>query len=57
MKQLACREAGNDCDTVITGRDDNEVMQKAEQHAKTKHNMQSMKPEDKQRLRGLIKSA
>jgi len=43
MKTLICRDAGFDCGAVIKGETEDEIMQKAGDHAKTEHNM---KPED-----------
>jgi predicted small metal-binding protein len=37
MAQLACRDLGMDCDTVITGDSVDEVMHKAFQHAGEAH--------------------
>jgi predicted small metal-binding protein len=38
MKQLRCGDVMPGCDAVITGKDSDEVMQKAEAHARKEHN-------------------
>jgi predicted small metal-binding protein len=59
MKSLTCRDAGFDCGAVIKGETEDEIMQKAGEHAKTEHNMkpEDMTPELQQKLRGLIRTA
>jgi predicted small metal-binding protein len=59
MKSLTCRDAGFDCAAVIKGDTEDEIMQKAGEHARSDHNM---KPEDftpdlQQKIRGLIQTA
>jgi predicted small metal-binding protein len=58
MKSLTCREAGFDCDAVIKGDTEDEIMQKAGEHARTEHNMkpEDMTPELQQKLSGLIRT-
>ena len=54
-RQLACKDAGLDCPEVFTGKNDDEVLTKAGQHAEKVHNMKSS-PEMKTKLKGLIKN-
>lgn len=59
MKSLTCREVGFECDAVIKGDTEDEIMQKAGEHASREHNI---KPEDmtsemQQKIRGLIRPA
>lgn len=54
VRKLACRDAGMDCNEVITGKNDDEVMQKAGEHAKKAHNMTAT-PEMAAKLKTLIK--
>jgi predicted small metal-binding protein len=59
MKALTCRDAGFDCSAVIKGDTEDEIMQKAGEHARSVHNMkpEDMTPELQQKLRGLIRAA
>jgi predicted small metal-binding protein len=59
MKTLTCSDAGFDCATVIKGETEDEIMQKAGDHAQKEHNMkpEDMTPELQQKLRGLIRTA
>jgi predicted small metal-binding protein len=57
MKKLVCREAGFDCDAVVTGATDEEVIRKAREHGAQKHNMQQMSPDQERALRARIKTA
>jgi predicted small metal-binding protein len=43
MKKLACREVGLDCDFVMEGVSEEEVLNKAQQHAYEVH---AIKPEE-----------
>jgi predicted small metal-binding protein len=59
MKSLTCREAGFDCAAVIKGDTEDEIMQKAGEHARSEHNIkpEDMTPEFQQKIRGLIHTA
>lgn len=59
MRVLACRDCGFDCDEIIKGNTDDEVMQLATKHATGKHNLKSedFSPEFKEKIRRLIASA
>jgi predicted small metal-binding protein len=56
MKTLSCREAGFDCDYIVTGETEEEIMRKGAEHAKRDHNMKDfeMTPEFEEKLKGLI---
>ena len=56
MKSLTCRDAGFDCAAVIKGDTEDEIMQKAGEHARSEHNIkpEDMTPEFQQKIRGLI---
>lgn len=56
QRVLRCRDMGMDCDAVITGASDEEVLQKAAAHAATAHKMQAT-PEMAAQAKRLIKSA
>jgi predicted small metal-binding protein len=49
---------GFDCSTVINGESDDEIMQKAGEHAKTMHNIkpEEMTTELQEKIKGLIRS-
>ncbi len=53
-KVLYCKDAGLDCAEVLRGETEEEVLQKAAEHAKTVHNM-DVTPEMAQQVRSLIK--
>ncbi|MFZ0514855.1 MAG: DUF1059 domain-containing protein [Candidatus Nitrosopolaris sp.] len=59
MKTINCREAGFDCDYVVKGETEDEVMKNAGEHVKNVHGMkeEDMTPEMKQKIRGLIRSS
>ena len=59
MKTINCREAGFDCDYVVTGETEEEVMKKGAEHAMKDHGMkeEDITPEMKQKIRGLIRSS
>jgi len=58
MKSLSCREVGFDCSYVIKGNTEGEVIQKAEEHVNSEHNIkpEDMSPEMQHKIRGLIRS-
>ena len=53
-KVIYCKDAGNDCTEVIRGQTEEEVLQKAGEHAKD-HGLVEVTPELAQQMRGLIK--
>jgi len=55
MKQLTCREVGVDCDVIFTGETDNEIMQKAAEHASSEHNLPNIPPSLEKKCRAAIK--
>jgi len=57
MKELRCRDAGFDCDEVIQGEDDQEIMAKAGEHGRQVHGMDEIDEEMGERLRALIHEA
>jgi predicted small metal-binding protein len=44
-KSLSCRDVGVDCDFVACGKSEEEIFQKATEHAKRDHNLSEI-PED-----------
>lgn len=54
-KVLKCGDLMPGCDTVIEGKDTEEVVQKAAAHAKADHNMVTMPPEVLAKVREAIR--
>lgn len=54
MRTLHCRDAGYDCDGVIRGNSDEEVMGQAAQHARDVHGVEAT-PEVSEQMRNLIR--
>jgi len=46
-----------DCSFVAKGKDDDEVMRKAAEHAKRDHNMQTIPPDLERKARGVIRES
>ncbi len=53
-KAIYCKDAGFDCAEVVRGQTEEEVLQKAAEHAKAVHNTE-VTPEMAQQVRALIK--
>lgn len=58
MKTIACREVGFDCDTIIEGETEDEVLQRGVKHAMDVHGMTENEctPEVKEKIRGLVRT-
>ena len=56
-KTLACKDVGVDCDFVIHGRDESDVLRQAAEHAKGCHHDVQMTPEVQTKIRAAIKEA
>ncbi|MGA7541995.1 MAG: DUF1059 domain-containing protein [Nitrososphaeraceae archaeon] len=59
MKTITCREAGFECDYVVKGETEDEVMQRGAEHAMKVHGMKEIDitPEFKAKVRGLIRTS
>jgi len=56
MRELHCQDVGmKDCKFVAQGKDDQEVMQKAGEHAKSAHNMSTIPPDVEKKARSAIR--
>ena len=53
-KVIRCRDGGFDCNEVVRGQTEEEVLQKAGEHAKRDHNI-DVTPELAQQVRALIR--
>ena len=56
MKQLICRDAGFDCDGVLQGETEDEVLAQAGPHAKEVHGV-DVTPEMAGQIRTLVRDA
>ena len=56
LSRLWCRDAGFDCDVVIKGDTEDEIMANAGEHAMKEHDIKpaDMTPELKEKIRGFI---
>ncbi len=54
-KRLSCRDVGADCDFVACGKTEEEVFQKASEHAKTAHNMNEIPKDLYEKARSAIR--
>ena len=54
MKQLACRDAGFDCDAVVQADTDEDVMAQVRPHAQEAHGVE-VTPEIERQLAGLLR--
>jgi predicted small metal-binding protein len=58
MKTITCREAGFECDYVVKGETEEEVMKRGAEHVMKDHGMKEadITPEFKEKVRGLIRT-
>ena len=54
-KTLACKDVGVDCDVVIKGTDEADVLRQAAEHAKECHHNVQMTPQVQAKIRAAIK--
>ncbi len=54
-KTLACKDVGVDCDFVIHGKDESDVLRQAAEHAKGCHHNVQMTPEVVSKVKAAIK--
>lgn len=54
-KILHCRDVGFDCEGVIRGETEDEVLQQAAEHARNDHGMQDVSPEVVEQIRAQIR--
>jgi predicted small metal-binding protein len=54
-KRLSCRDVGTDCDFVACGKTEEEIFQKASEHARKDHNMREIPEELKEMARSAIR--
>lgn len=54
-KVVSCKDAGVECDFVMRGETEQDILQQAAEHARTAHNMTEIPPEVAEKLRGAIR--
>ena len=54
-KKVSCRDVGADCDFVICAKTEEEIFQKARDHAKTEHNLNEIPKELSDKMRSAIR--
>ena len=59
MKTISCREAGFDCDHVVKGETEEEVMTNGAEHAMKEHGIKAedITPEFKEKVKALIRNS
>jgi predicted small metal-binding protein len=59
MKTLSCREAGFECDYIVRGETEEEILKNGAEHAKKEHNIkeEELTPEFREKIKGLIRNA
>lgn len=56
IRELRCGDIMPGCKTVIEGKNDEEVMTKAVEHAKSAHNMTTIEPEIAAKIQAAIRT-
>jgi predicted small metal-binding protein len=57
MKELRCRDTGMDCNEVIRGKSEEEVVRRAEEHARRDHHLDSISAQQSREIRANIHDA
>ncbi len=57
MRELRCRDVGFDCQHVMQGSSDEQVLDQAREHARAEHGIEQMDGETEQKVRSLIHDA
>ncbi len=55
MKSVSCRDAGADCDFTICAKTEEELFQKAADHARKAHNMNEIPKDVQEKVRSAIR--
>ncbi len=55
MKTLHCKDAGFDCEAVMRGETEEEVMRQAAEHAQAAHGLNEISREAAEKIRTLIR--
>ena len=57
VKEFRCRDVGANCDYVVQGNTEDEILAKAAEHARIAHNMTEIPPEMMEKVRDAIHTA
>ncbi len=59
MKSISCRDAGFNCDHVVKGETEEEILRNGMEHAKRDHNMkeEDFTPEMQQKMRNYVQNS
>lgn len=57
MRELRCRDVGFDCQHVMQGPTNEDVLAQAREHARAEHRIEQMDSETEQNVRSLIHDA
>lgn len=57
MKSIQCKDFGLKCDWSMQGENEDEILKKAEEHAKQAHGLKNFSQADRDRARSLIREA
>jgi len=55
QKRLSCKDVGSDCDFVICGKTEDEIFDKAKEHARKEHDLSEFTQEFKDKVRSAIR--
>ena len=55
MKSVSCRDAGADCDFTICAKTEEELFQKAADHARKEHDMSEIPKDVQEKVRSAIR--
>ncbi len=55
MKSVSCRDAGADCDFTICAKTEEELFQKAADHARKEHDMNEIPKDVQEKVRSAIR--
>ncbi len=56
MKELRCRDVGFDCEGVIRGESEEEVMRQAAEHARQEHGLREVDEETARQIQSKIRT-
>ncbi len=54
-KSLSCKDVGSDCDFTICAKTEDEVFEKAKEHARKEHNMSEIPKDVQDKVRSAIR--
>jgi len=55
MKEFECKDVYPDCDFKVSGKDEDDVLEKAARHGKEKHGIENLTDDLKGKVRSLIR--